>query len=149
MTPNQPGGAPIIRITEAVVMDGDEVVLRLRGTQVLIRNPGGKTEQRRSYENILLADNTSFNAAMLAAQPPVVLCCCRLCRHPAYSFPWREKPNHGLIRLDRAKNCAGGCGALCCAKHRVHCSDRKYRCTRCSRKWRLAQGLLRFLCSKG
>lgn len=149
MTPTPPGGAPIIRVTEAVFLEGDEGLMSLSGTQHLIRHQNGTIEQRRRYENKLLADNTSINGAMLGGPQPAVLTRCELCVHPPYHFPYREKPTHGLIRLDRAKSCAGGCGALCCARHRVHCSDKKYRCTRCARKWRLGRGFLRLFFSKG
>lgn len=142
--------APIIRSTETVVRDGDEEIARFTATEMTLRHPDGKIEHSRLHENLILSDGTSFNAAMMFAQPPVQIGVCRLCRRPPYTFPVRDRPTHGLVRLTRAKTCAHRhCGSLCCPKHRTRCSDGQYRCTRCARTWFWWELILGIFCSKG
>ena len=150
MTQQHFQNAPIVRMTETIIRDGDEVIAHLTAKEMTLRYPDGRIEQRKSHENILLADGTSFNAAMTFARPPVQIGACRLCRQPPYMFPFREQPTHGLVRLARAKTCVhNNCGALCCPKHRTLCSDGRYRCTRCARKWFWQELFRGFFFSKG
>jgi hypothetical protein len=128
---------PILRSTDTVVRDTDgEEVVRLSATEFTVRYPDGRLESRKLHENLVLCDGTSFNASMLFANPPVQIGVCRYCRRPPYRFPWREAPTHGVLRLTRARTCSGHrCAVLCCSRHRMLCSDGRYRCLRCSRRW--------------
>lgn len=139
MKPTPPAGAPIVRTTSAIFRCGDEEVARLTGQHFLIRHPSGKVEQLQLYDHLALpGDNTFLSAAMLTANPRVDLCCCWYCRHPPYSFPFREKATHGLMRLERAKSCAGPhCGIICCSRHLRRGRDGRYRCPSCSWRWKL------------
>ncbi|MBL1216577.1 MAG: hypothetical protein D8M59_03695 [Planctomycetes bacterium] len=133
---------PVIRSTDNVIYDNDGTeILRITASEMTIQMPDGTLEHRKKHENLILADGTSWNAAMLYAQPPVQIGACAQCRKPPYSFPFRAKPSHGLVRLTRAKTCPD-CGTLTCPKHRTRCSDGRFRCTVCARKWRLRESIL-------
>lgn len=147
MSAHGSGGAPIIRTVETVFYDNDGyVVMRLSATQMTLHHPDGRIEQRKINDNLVLADGSTWNAAMLLAQPPVPIGVCGLCRKPPYTFPWRAKPTHGLVRLSRAKTCQ--CGTLCCPAHRVRCADGQVRCLRCAHTWSWKERLLSLFFAK-
>lgn len=135
MTPSQgPALPPIIRTVETVFYESDgSEVLRLSARQLTLHHPDGSIEQRKINDNLVLVDGSTWNAAMLLAQPPVAVGICELCRRPPYMFPARAKPTHGLVRLSRAKACT--CGTLCCPRHRRRCADGQIRCAHCARRW--------------
>ena len=132
----QPG--PITRITDTVIRDiNGEEVLRISTTKMTVRLPDGSVETHTSHDNIITVDGSTWNFAMLAAK--IYLAVCPLCRRPPYTFPFSKRPNHGLLRLSRAKTCV--CGALCCAAHRKLCLDGRWRCLRCARRYSLGIAL--------
>lgn len=136
--------APIVLTNETVIYDGDEEVARITGTDITIRQPDGALEQRKLHDNLVLVDGTNFNAAMMFGTPRVDIGVCRLCRRPPYTFPFCKRPTHGLVRLARAKACV--CGTLCCPKHRHRCADGRYRCPKCTWRWRLRQCIVWIFC---
>lgn len=132
--------APIERYLDTVIYHDGEEIVRITATEMTMRHPDGHSEHRKLHPNTILDDYSNFNPAMMFGQNPVELAICPLCRRPPYTFPLRDRPKVGLIRLSNAKRCAQpGCGVLCCPRHRRLCSDGHYRCTRCARKWRIAQ----------
>ena len=139
--------APVISQTESVIHDknGDEI-LRLGASEFTMRFPDGRIERHKVSESIILADGTNFNVGMMYTSPPIQIGVCSLCRRPPYSFPFRDTPSHGLVRLTRAKTCT--CGALCCTRHRRLCSDGRYRCLPCARRWSWKEAVLSIFFAK-
>jgi hypothetical protein len=133
--PNLPMHAgPILRATDTIIRDiNGEIIATLTAEEMTVHYPDGRVVNRKKLENIELVDGTGFNAGMMLANPPVQIGVCHFCRHPPYTFPVRDKPTHGLIRLSRAKTCT--CGMLCCRKHRQLCRDGIVRCPPCTRRW--------------
>lgn len=136
------GFTPVVRQTINVVRDPHgEVVLRTTASEWTLLSPEGVLTNGRLHESIQLSDGSAWSPAMAFTQNPIYVGCCDLCRHPPFRFPHREQPTHGLVRLDRARTCSG-CGALVCPLHAHRCADRRYRCRRCYRRWRLQRRLL-------
>ncbi|MGD2111548.1 MAG: hypothetical protein PVI86_19400 [Phycisphaerae bacterium] len=127
-------GAPVISQTDSVIRDKNgEEILRIGAGEFTICYPDGRIERHKVSTNIILTDGTNFNVGMMYANPPVQVGVCSLCRHPPYSFPIRQAASHGLVRLTRARTCT--CGTLCCVRHCKLCTDGRFRCLRCARKW--------------
>lgn len=134
---------PIVKTVAYVVKDGDQEIARMTASEIIVRHPGGRIDQRKLHPIEVLDDNTGLHPTMLFGQNAAALAVCPLCCRPPYRFPRRDRPRAGLMCLENAKRCAGPkCGVLCCPKHRVLCSDNKYRCTRCARTWFWRQLLL-------
>lgn len=139
---------PISQVTQSVVWDrqGREVVCFTAGEWTLVLGDGS-IEHRKTNETLALEDGSAWAPAMAFAQNPVHAACCDICRDPPFGFLRRERRSHGLVRLERAKTCV--CGACTCPRHRQRCSDRRYRCPRCYRKWRFRQLLLGIFFTRG
>jgi hypothetical protein len=128
----------IDRITDTVVreLNGDEV-MRISSNDITIFYSNGEHEKHREYDNIILADASIWNVAMLAAK--IYLGVCSLCRRPPYTFPFRRRATHGLVRLSSAKACP--CGVLCCPAHCRQGDDGVWRCLRCTRRFTVHRGI--------
>lgn len=147
MTQFSSGLGPIVQVTDHVVRDGHETVVCISNTKLTLRHPNGTIERRDRFESVVTEDGFSWHAGLLAANPPVYVGVCRLCRHPPYTFPWRARPRMGLVLMEAAEQCT--CGALVCGKHRRLCRDGQYRCLPHAWRWRLRDFLLSLLCSRG
>ena len=133
--------APVISQTDSVIRDGNgEEILRIGASEFTVRAGDGSVRRHKVSENIVLADGTNFNVGMMYTNPPIQIGVCSLCRRPPYSFPFRDARSHGLVRLTRARTCT--CGALCCMKHCKLCSDNRFRCLRCVRRWSWKEAIL-------
>lgn len=109
-----------------------KVIVRIKQDEyIIIGNDGNPTSYTR-YRNIQLVDGSTWNPAMLWAKPPIYIGVCSICREPSRR---RRHPTHGLVAMARAKLCT--CGILCCPKHRKLCSDNKWRCPACVRKYHI------------
>lgn len=138
----------IVESVETVILDqnGDEL-LRIAAREITILQPGSNdVTKTKIHENIVLVDGTNWNAAMLFSQPPVHIAACRICRDPPWTFPCRERPSHGLMRLTKP---VCPCGQLCCPRHLRRCSDGRSRCLRCTRKFFWKSLLLNLFYWKG
>jgi len=95
------------------------------------------TTLRKIAQNITTVDGLAWNP-MMALRPhdPIQLAVCEFCRHPEVRFLYRESPTHGLVTLPNARQCVGGCG-ITCPRHRELGADRRPRCLRCARRYRL------------
>lgn len=142
------GFTPVMRQTINVVRDRHgEIVLRTTASEWTLRTPDGALTNGRLHESIQLADGSAWNPAMVFGQNPILVGCCDRCRHPPFRFLRREQSTHGLVRLDRAKTCP--CGTLLCPRHAYRCTDRRYRCPTCARRWQLREGLLGIFFKRG
>ena len=137
----------VLRTTDTVIRDVDgEEILVISNQQVTLKEPNGDVVHQSIYTNIALVDGTCFHPAQLAAQPPCELVVCPFCRHPPYTFPWRHRATHGLLRLANSRVCE--CGTRACAKHSRVSRDGAIQCIRCARKWWWLNWIIRLFYSE-
>ena len=127
MSPQGPNQNTITTITDV----NGEVVLEIRQNEYLVVQPDGSFESYTHYRYITLVDGSAWVPQMMCQKPPIFVGVCSLCRKRSLF----KRRTHGLVMLARARLCE--CGVLCCPKHRTLCSDNKWRCPKCARKYRL------------
>lgn len=113
------------------------VVLEVRDEESLVTNSDGSITSYNRMSNIQLVCGTVWGRQMLFAKPPIYLGVCEDCRHPNISLWRRQRANHGLVALHRAKLCT--CGRLACPNHRRLGKDNKWRCLSCHKKHTLGR----------
>ena len=126
----QPYNIPDTRsVIEAVLRDADGThALRISGEEWELHTPKGIVNIKR-HNSFRLMCGTQWYPALWKAVPVAI---CEICRHPPYTFPFRERPQHGVVSIARSKEC--DCGKRLCPRHAKRCSDGKYRCPSCRRR---------------
>lgn len=110
-----------------------EIILEIGLEEFIVRLPDGSITFYRRSDNIQLVDGTQWNPGFLTTNPPIYIGVCEQCRKFSVSLSHRHSPNHGLVALSRAKLCE--CGLLCCPAHHHLCSDGRWRCSSCAKKY--------------
>ena len=116
------------------------VILEIGITKYMVRHPDGSIDYYQKSYNIQTSDSVQWNPGFLMANPPIHIGICDQCRNPSFSFFRKEVATHGIVTLGRAKLCE--CGTLCCPAHRKLCSDGRWRCLACAKKY-MVKELLR------
>jgi len=117
-------------------------ILQITSGQYIVTEPDGTMTSRSISSMFPLVCGLSWSPLEAARKDnPIRIGICPLCRHPPYRFPIRPKPRHGLVSMRRAKRCVS-CGRLICPQHRKMGADGQWRCTGCSRWYRLRTALL-------
>ena len=127
---NLPNRNTIATITD----ERGEVILEITQNEYMVVEDGSLNSYSH-YHNIQLVDGMAWNPSMLTGNKPVYIGVCSICRRRSLN-PFKRR-THGLVSMGRAKLCT--CGALCCPKHRRLCSDNKWRCHRCARRFTAKQ----------
>lgn len=132
-----PQGAPNQNTITTISDVYGQVILEVRQNEYLVVQPDGSFESNSHYRYITLVDGSTWSPQMMWQKPAIFVGVCGVCRKPSL---FRRK-THGLVMLARAKLCSGingnGCGKLVCPRHAVRCSDNRWRCPSCARKYRL------------
>jgi hypothetical protein len=126
-----PQGAPNQNTITTITDVYGQVILEVRQNEYLVVQDDGSFESNSHYRYITLVDGSSWSPQMMWQKPPIFIGVCGVCRRPSLL----GRKTHGLVMLARARLCE--CGVLCCPRHRVLCSDNRWRCHRCARKYRL------------
>ena len=144
-----PPNAPFLPLPNQQVLTSlhdmyGELILAI-GVREYAVQVNGVTELRKNADSIATVDGLQWNPLMaMRPNDPIFLAVCEFCRHPEVRFLRREAPTSGLVTLQNAVQCVGGCGMITCPRHRRVGSDRKPRCLRCARRhsiWRFFKPL--------
>ena len=106
------------------------VIGQVGAEECMTQGPSGCIVVAKRNTSVLLMDGTFWHPGMRNVRLGV----CGLCREPPYTFPFRKKPQHGLVNLapGGGVNCAG-CGMILCPAHAKRGADRRPRCPSCAR----------------
>ena len=128
-------GSPNTNIITTITDLHDNIIVEVRQDEYLVIEKDGSITSYSNSRSIQLVDGSTWNPDMLRSKPPIYIGVCEICRDPGFSFFRKQHKTHGLVAMSRAKLCE--CGILCCPRHRVLCSDKRWRCHRCAKKFRL------------
>lgn len=133
---NMPGATQTV---QTVHWDAEgNPILQIAATEYMIHLPSGEVRSVRTNNAIQLMCGTMWHPGM--KDVPVGVC--EFCRKPPYTFPFRQKPGHGLVNLKNGARCVS-CGVYACRCH-IHVGpDGRPRCLDCHRKYRLRAFLRR------
>jgi len=112
------------------------LALEFRSGEYVTYEPDGSSVLRKRYQSMELMCRCQYHPG-LSKRP---LTTCRCCRYPAFQFPLREKPRHGLLCLQHAHTCVR-CQVVLCGHHTKKIKGRPY-CGACARKTRLKNAFL-------
>ena len=121
--------------------DQGNPMVQMSAGEYMVHNPDGSITVLRENRSIQLMCGLQWYPGMTDGQKIISVGVCELCRNPPYTFPLRNKPRHGLVSMDRARQCSG-CGLLLCPRHQSR-HGRQTFCPSCSRRYRLKNVLLR------
>jgi len=109
--------------TQITDLNGN-IILEVGLKEYTVRCSDGSIIHRRLNENIVLVDGTVWNPGLIMRGIHVGVC--DRCRRPSFF----GRPTHGIVALQRARQCAT-CGTLCCPSHRRWSRrDHQWRCLR-------------------
>ena len=117
-------------ITTFLVATDGTVIGQVPASERMTQSPSGPITVDKQHSSVLLMDGTFWHPGMRNVRLGV----CQLCREPPYTFPFRKKPQHGLVSLapGGGVNCAG-CGMILCPAHARRGADSRSRCPSCAR----------------
>jgi len=118
----------------AILWDADgRPILEMWASEYVIHEPAdGSVSARKLNTFVELMCGTMWHPGMAQHVPVGV---CQLCREPLYTFPFRERPRHGIVSLRRGSSVCARCGALACNRHLGHL-DGQSLCLPCLRRHR-------------
>ena len=128
--------APNTNIITTITDLHDNTIVEVRQDGYLVIEKDGSITSYSNSRSIQLVDGSTWNPDMLRAKPPIYVGVCEICRNPGFSLFRKQYKTHGLVAMSRAKLCAT-CGILCCPQHRVLCSDKRWRCIKHAKTFRL------------
>lgn len=133
-----PQGSPTQNTITTITDVNGEVVLEIRQDEYLVVQQDGSFESYTHYRYITLVDGSSWAPQLMWQKSAnFMVGVCAVCRQHSLF----RRRTHGLVLLSRARLCSGinrdGCGKLVCPRHAVRCSDGRWRCISCARKFRL------------
>ncbi|MHB9071269.1 MAG: hypothetical protein ACYC54_12995 [Sedimentisphaerales bacterium] len=130
-----PQGSPNQNTITTITDANGEVVIEIRQNEYLVIQNDGSFESYTHYRYITLVDGISWVPQMMWQKPPIYIGVCGICRKRSIF----RKRTHGLVSLAKAKNCE--CGIMTCPMHSILCSDNKWRCPGCAKKYKLKKNI--------
>ena len=128
-------GSPSTNIITTITDLYGNVVVEVKQNEYIVIGTDGSITSYSNHQYIQLVDGLAWSSELLRANPPVYVGVCEICRNPDFSLFRSQRKTHGLVAMSRAKICE--CGILCCPKHRVLCSDNRWRCHKCAQKFKI------------